>query len=97
MPRIREKESIITDEARDKMRAAKVGKKPSPETCEEIRLVRMGDRNPMFGVHRFGDKNPMFGKHHSQERKLRIILAMSNVIADEFNHLVERIKIFLLH
>lgn len=32
----------------------------------------VGEKNPMYGVHRFGINNPNYGNHHSEEAKRKI-------------------------
>lgn len=42
-----------------------------PESIEKMRQNRkgkcLGDKNPMFGVHRYGEANPNYGRKHTSE------------------------------
>ena len=52
------------------------GKSPSQETKDKISKANkgkhVGEKNPMYGVHRYGEKNPMYGKKHNKETRDKI-------------------------
>lgn len=56
-----------TEETKQKMSAAKKGKRHSEETKRKISEAIKGEKNPMYGKHCSGEKHPMYGKHHSDE------------------------------
>ncbi len=59
-----------SQETKDKMSKAQLGKSPSQETRDKISKTLSGENNPNFGKR--GEECSMFGKHHSQESKDKI-------------------------
>ncbi len=63
-------------ETRKKLSAAGRGKILSEETRKKISVSligkMVGNKNPMYGVHRYGEENPMYGKKHSADTLKRI-------------------------
>lgn len=64
-----------TEETKNKIREALIGKKHTEETKNKISKnmvesgVSKGENNPMFGRNRSGEAGPMYGKTHSEETK----------------------------
>ena len=66
------KGGTITEEHKQAVRKGRLGKKDSSETKLKKSKARLGNLNPMYGVHRFGETSPMFGKIHSEETKNKL-------------------------
>jgi len=56
------------------------GKKLSPEHKAKISAGLIGDKNPMFGVHRHGKSHPFYGRKHSTRtrEKLSVLARIKN-------------------
>ena len=66
------KGSKLTVENKAKISKALTGKKHSEETKRKMSQVKMGKKNPMYGVDASGDKNSFYGRKHSDETKRKI-------------------------
>lgn len=51
------------------------GSHHSEVTKYKIQVTKVGENNPMYGVHRYGKDGPMYGKHHSSQTRLKIALS----------------------
>lgn len=60
------------EEIRSVMIASRVGRRHTEETKQKCRESKLGEKNPMYGVHNTGEKAPMYGKKHSDETKGRM-------------------------
>lgn len=60
-----------TKESRMKMSKAHKGKKLSKEAKRNIRLAKLGPKNPLYGL--YGENHPSYGRKHDEEtrRKMR--------------------------
>jgi hypothetical protein len=66
------KGGTISEEHKEAIRKGRTGRKDSEETKIKKSKARLGNLNPMYGIHRFGETSPMFGKIHSQETRIKL-------------------------
>ncbi len=57
---------------RNKMVTSHIGKQHTEETKKKLSESKLGEKNPMWGVHNTGEKAPMYGKKHSDETKIKM-------------------------
>lgn len=67
------KNRVVSDNTREKIRVASIGKIKSAETIKKLSIASSGKNNPMYGVHITGENHSFFGKHHSDHTKELIL------------------------
>jgi group I intron endonuclease len=97
--------SNLSEESKEKIRQANIGKKQSKETIQKIRLKMIGENHPMFGkkqnnewkkkrVDNMRISGIMFGKKHTEETKDKLRkINIGKVVSIETKNKLRKINI----
>lgn len=69
----------LSEPHKQRIREANVGKKRSPEACENLRNAKLGPKNPMYG--KTGEDHPNFGKTLNRTSEGRAAMSLAGATA----------------